>query len=413
MKQHFFVENRKKLVKQLEEGTVTVLFSGEAPAKSADETYEFVPNRNFYYLTGITVPKVTLMIKKNGTVEETLFIEEVDPMMEKWVGKMITKEEVKETSGVEHVVYLDTFTASLHRELQGENFGKVCLDIERMGWDAPLTSVHHFTQMLLEKYPHVAITNVHPDICKLRTTKSEAEVENIRHAINTTREGIENIMTHAKPGMMEYELEAYFGYTLHSHGTSHAFPTIAGAGANGTVLHYRANNAQARDGHLVLFDLGAAHQYYGADITRTLPVNGKFSERQKQIYDIVLQALTETTKMIKPGIHMADLQTNTKRILADGCRKLGLIDYDEELFNYYWYSVSHFLGLDTHDVGQKKEQILEPGMVLTVEPGLYIAEEAIGIRIEDDVLVTEDGHDNLSKDIIRTTEAIEAFMAER
>lgn len=415
MEQDFFANNRKKLAEQLEEGTFAVMFAGEAPAKSADEDYGFVPNRNFYYLTGIAEPKVILTIKKTGdAVEETLFIEEADPEMEKWVGKTVSEEKARDASGVENVAYLDTFTARIHRALQTENIGCVSLNIERSGWGAPLTTAHDFARELREKYPHVTVTNIHPDLCELRVRKSSAEVEKIRHAIDVTQEGIENIMRHAEPGMMEYEMEAYFDFTLHSHGIrEHAFPTIAGAGVNGTVLHYGANNAQANDGELVLFDLGAQYQYYNADITRTLPVNGKFSDRQKQFYDIVLQALTETTAMIKPGLEMADLQKHTKQILAEGCKKLGLIEDDEELSDYYWHGVSHFLGLDTHDVGTTKGRILEPGMIVTVEPGLYASEEAIGIRIEDDVLVTEEGHENLSKDIIRTAEDIESFMAHR
>lgn len=415
MEKDFFVDNRRKLAEQLQDGTVAVLFAGEAPVKSADEDYGFVPNRHFYYLTGIAEPKVILMMKKDGeSVEETLFIEEADPMMEKWVGKTISEEEAQEASGVENVAYLDAFTAYVHRALQGENRTCVSLNIERSGWDAPLTVAHHFARQLREKYPHVRIANIHPLICELRVRKTPAEVEKIRQAICVTQEGIENIMNHAEPGMMEYEMEAYFDYTLHAHGIrEHAFPTIAGSGVNGTVLHYGANNEQANDGELVLFDLGAQYQYYNADITRTLPVNGKFSDRQKQFYNIVLQALNETTQMIKPGLEMPELQKHTKQILADGCRKLGLIEEDEELSDYYWHGVSHFLGLDTHDVGTTKGRILEPGMIVTVEPGLYAAEEAIGIRIEDDVLVTKDGHENLSKDIIRTAEDIESFMSHR
>lgn len=183
------------------------------------------------------------------------------------------------------------------------------------------------------------------------------------------------------------------------------------SGKNATVLHYEDNDAQIQNGDLVLLDLGAQKDYYNADISYTFPANGTFSSRQKQIYNIVLKALKETTEIIKPGLKFAALIEHTKKVLAEECKAIGLIQEDEELSKYYYHGVSHFLGLDTHDVGTYKDRVLEEGMVITIEPGLYIEEESIGIRIEDDILVTKDGYENLSKDIIREVEEIEEFMS--
>lgn len=415
MKQEFFVRNREKLAEKLEDESLTLLFAGQAPPRSADEAYDFVPNRNFYYLTGVDRPNIILMMKKSGDkVEETLLIEENDPVMAKWVGEKMSQEEAKEISGIERIFYLDRFKSEVHRALQGEGIECVYLNFELPSWDAPLTPAHDFAKELREKYPHVSLGNVYPHICQLRLIKSPEEVDKIRKAIDITVEGVENIMKHAKPGMMEYELEAYFDFTLHRHGIrEHAFPTIVGAGRNGTILHYGENKAKTEDGDLVLFDLGAAYEYYSADITRTIPVNGKFTDRQKLFYNIVLRALKETTEKIRPGIEFAELNKHTKKVLAEECKKIGLIEDEEEIVNYYYHGVSHSLGLDTHDVGRYRDAVLEPGMVLTVEPGLYVEEENIGIRIEDDVLVTENGYENLSEHMIREAEEIESFMSER
>jgi Xaa-Pro aminopeptidase len=238
-------------------------------------------------------------------------------------------------------------------------------------------------------------------------------VEKIKEAIRITQDGIRNLMKNAKPAMTENQLEAYFDFTLKTNGVKHhAFHTICASGQNGTVLHYEDNDALVEDGSLVLLDLGAQYEYYNADISHTFPVNGTFTEKQKLYYNIVLKALRETTAIIKPGLKFTALNEHTKKVLSEGLIEAGLIEKPEEISKYYYHGVSHYLGLDTHDVGIYKDRVLEPGMVLTVEPGLYIEEEGIGIRIEDDVLVTEDGHENLSADLSREVEELEAFLKE-
>ncbi|PGT20020.1 aminopeptidase P family protein [Bacillus cereus] len=413
MKSTFFAQNRERLTKTLPDESITILFAGQAPHMSADGHYKFVPNRNFYYVTGIDEPNVIFMLKKfENSVEETLFIEKSDPVMEKWVGKTVSSEEAEKISGIKKVVYLDSFEKTMSNILFTENVKHIYLDLERREWNGTETKTLAFAKHIREQYPHVLIGNVYPNICELRVFKTEEEIEIIKEAIAVTKDGIYNVLKHAKADMMEYELEAYFDFTLKSSGIKHhAFHTILASGKNATVLHYENNDAQIQNGDLVLLDLGAQKDYYNADISYTFPVSGTFSSRQKQIYNIVLKALKETTELIKPGVKFAALNEHTKKVLAEECKAIGLIQEDEELSKYYYHGVSHFLGLDTHDVGTYKDRVLEEGMVITIEPGLYIEEEAIGIRIEDDILVTKDGYENLSKDIIREVEEIEEFMS--
>ncbi|MBB2478887.1 aminopeptidase P N-terminal domain-containing protein [Bacillus sp. APMAM] len=412
MNKDFFVHNRENLYEKLEDQSILVLFAGKAPQKSADEAYKFVPNRNFYYVTGVNEPNnIFLAVKRDNKVEEYLFIVKSDPVLEKWVGKTISVEEAKDLSGVENIQFTEQFESFFARTVSSLQTANVYVDLERSELDTLTTKSQQFVKQLQTNYPFLQVKNVYPVICDLRLYKKPEEIEKIKQAIEITKKGIYNLMSNAKPGMKEYQLEAHFDFVLKTEGVKDfAFPTIVASGQNGTVLHYDKNDAVAEDGSLVLLDLGAQHDYYSADISFTFPVNGKFTERQKTFYNIVLRALRETTDLIKPGVPFTKLNEHTKKVLAEECMKLGLIKEESEISKYYYHGVSHSLGLDTHDVGNYRDKVLEPGMVLTVEPGLYIEEEGIGIRIEDDVLVTEDGNENLSKDIIRSIEDIEAFM---
>lgn len=408
----FYQGNREKLLQRLEDRSVVLLFAGEAPHKSADAFYEFTPNRHFYYLTGINKPQLILQITKWGeTIEETLYIEKADPVMEKWEGKKINAEEAAELSGIKTVKYIEDFQNQFNRLLISSDYKHLYLDLERRNWDGPMNKAQAFARQAQEKYPQLAIENVHHQISHLRVFKSAHEVELLKEAIRVTDRGIQRMMEYARPGMMEYEIEAHFNFVLKSSGIKDfAFHSIIASGKNATVLHYEDNDAKTGGEDLLLVDLGAQYKSYNADISRTFPLSGKFTDRQKEFYNIVLQANLETIQAIKPGVAFKTLNETTKRVLADGLKKLGVIETDEELSKYYYHGVSHFLGMDTHDVGDYRDLILQPGMVVTIEPGLYIEEESIGIRIEDDILVTEDGYENLSQDIIKTVEEIEAFM---
>lgn len=411
MNNEFFIKNRKNIMDKIEDNSILILFSGKAPKKSADEAYHYTPNRNFYYSCGVSEAGVILLMEKRaGKTEEILFIHKADPIMAKWVGKTITEKEAKAASGIKNVSYLDSFEAVLHRKLNTGNFNYVYLDMERDSWEDEVTSSQKLASDIRQKYPIINFKNVFNIISEFRMIKSEEELANIREAINITWEGIKASMKNAAPGKKEYEIEAHFDFALKTRGVKDfAFKTIAASGKNATVLHYSQNDCTTGENDLILMDLGAQYKYYNADITRTFPVSGKFTDRQKQIYNIVLKAQYETIKAIKPGIPFGEMNAVTRRVLLEELSNIGLAKTDEELSKYYFHGVSHHLGLDTHDVGGR-DITLKPGMVLTVEPGLYIEDEEIGVRIEDDVVVTEEGCEVLSPNIIKTVDEIEAFM---
>lgn len=407
----FFMGNRKRIMGNMEQDSLLVMFSGEAPYKSGDEQYAFTTNRNFYYMTGIGRPKMILMLYKTSEkCEEILFIEKVSELEEKWTGKRMREKEAEEVSGIKKILPLDEFEDTFNSMVYNHNFKNLYMNLERIESKILPSIEEEFVNNAQKKYPQLRIRNIYHDICEMRVIKTPEEIENIREAISITKQGIEKMMENAKSGMMEYEIEAYFDFALKYNGvTDYAFKTIAAAGENATVLHYSENNCRTKDKELILFDLGAQYKYYNADISRTFPVNGKFTERQKEIYNIVLEAQYAVFDAIKVGIPFAELNEITKKVYAKELKRIGLIKDDSEVSKYYFHGVSHFLGLDTHDVGSRN-QVLKEGMVFTVEPGLYIAEEGIGIRIEDDVLVAKDRCEILSKDIIKTIEDVENFM---
>lgn len=411
MNKDFYISTRKKIMNSIEDNSLFILFSGTSPHKSADADYDFIVNKNFFYTAGIEREKFILLIeKRNKEIKEILFIDKVSLLEEKWTGFRMKEDEAKSISGIENIKPVDGFYDYLNTILFNDSFANIYLDLERRGWDSDDTKAFKLAKDISVRYPHIKINNSYNIIVKSRMVKAEYEIEMIKKAIEITNQGIKKMLENSKPGMMEYQLEAYFDFELKTLGAKrHAFNTIAASGKNAIVLHYVENNCKMSDGELILFDLGAEYNNYCADISRTFPVNGRFTERQKEIYNIVLKSQLETIKAVKPGLPFKELNNVTKKVLIEECKRIGLINADEEITKYYYHGVSHYLGLDTHDVGDR-EAILEPGMILTIEPGLYIEEEGLGIRIEDNVVVTEDGCENLSKDIIKTVEEIEAFM---
>ncbi|UED66868.1 aminopeptidase P family protein [Brevibacillus sp. HD3.3A] len=410
-----FVNRRQKLAEKMPEHSVLVLFSGVAKTRSQDDKYPFSPNRNFYYLTGIGRSNLILMItKRAGIVSETLFLQRPNELEAKWTGAVLADQEAKELSGIEHFDYLDEWLeafATFVRRCEGQC--SLYLDLYRYQWSDEQTLAEAFAEDAQKKYKTLQMQDAGPWLKELRMVKSPAEIEEIKRAIAITDEAIRRMWAHSRPGIMEYELEAHYDFALKSNGVRELpyLPIIA-SGINATVLHYEANNQRAEDGDLVLLDLGAASNYYAADISRTFPVNGRFTERQKAIYQLVLEAEIKTIEAVKPGVTLQQLNEVTKQVLADGLLRLGLIQDSSELSKYYYHAVSHHLGLDTHDVSDYSA-VMQPGMVITIEPGLYIEEEAIGIRIEDDVLVTADGYEVLSAQIPKEIAEVELLIGKK
>ena len=414
MNKNIYKFNRNNLLDKIKDNSIVILFAGKAIQKTGDQTYPFTPNRNFYYLTGIKEEDhILVMTKINGVKSSKLYIKDIDLEMEKWVGKSIRKEEAEEIAAVDEVKFKSQFDGDIHGMITMKEEINLYLDLERMSANREGTISHRFANEITTKYQQVRINNVYSKIGELRLKKSQEEVDKIKKAIEITKSGIEKLMSEARVGMKEYELEAYFDFNCKVKGaTGLAFTTIAAAGENATTLHYVDNNCELKENDLILFDLGAEYNCYNADISRTFPVNGKFTERQKEVYNAVLRVNEEIINLIKPGMKYKDVNEKATELIAEECIKLGLIKDKSEVRKYYYHSIGHSLGMDTHDIETPHRDIIfEPGVVFTVEPGIYIAEEGIGIRIEDDILVTEDGVINLSSDIIKTVEEIENFMS--
>ncbi|MGB4985753.1 MAG: aminopeptidase P family protein [Erysipelotrichaceae bacterium] len=411
MENKYFIKRRENFANNLKDGSMAIIFAGEQLPKSADATYKFRANNNFYYLTNIRQDKTILLMRNvNGVIISEIFASEYSAFHAKWFGKVLTVDEIKEASGVETVLPLDKFELYLNNYIVNRGVNRVYLDFENEFSNRYNGS--SFYDFLIGKYPYLTIKNCFNLIANLRTIKDKLEVENISKAIEITRLGIENIMRNCAVGKNEANAYADFMYVLNSNiDTDEAFPTIAASGFNATTLHYDCNCEALNDNELLLTDLGAAYRNYSSDITRTYPINGKFNDLQKQIYTIVLNANKKVIENCKAGVTLSQLNQVVIDYYQEALKEIGLIKENDEVSKYYMHGVSHSLGLDTHDVGLLRDQPLPVGSVITVEPGLYIEEYAIGVRIEDDVLITTEGCEVLSKNIIKEITDIEAFMA--
>ena len=412
---------RNKLMELLPDNSVALIFSGVAKIKSEDENYPFFASRDFFYLTGIEQENSCLMlIKCPGERKEYLFLDEYNELKERWTGKRLSFAQASDISQLENIYSNNNFETMLKMALAKENniYGEIknlFLDLSDELKIKPNLSTQIYKEQLEKEFPHLNIENSHPLVTELRLVKSESEINEMIEAINVTNLGINDLLNNMRIGVVEHELNARFEYYGKSHGQHDlAFETIVGSGKNGTVLHHpvtQQNRAIEAD-DLVLFDLGYRHHGYCADISRTYPVSGVFTDKQREIYQAVLNCNLAVIDYIKPGLTIGNLQEYAISVLKKECLKRGLIKNEDEILKYYIHNVSHFLGLDTHDVGDRKRPLV-PGNVITVEPGLYFVEDGIGVRIEDDVLVTEDGCQVLSKGIKKELADIERLLRNR
>lgn len=404
-------KRRSRLLNELEVGDIAVLFAGKAPKSTADSQYKLRTNKSFYYLTGLSSEGYVLALQRKRTeMREILFIEKPNYDIEKWVGRMLTIEQAKEKSGADEVMYLDQFENWLNGEIVTGEAGRVLVDADRYRANEPLSDVQIFARDIRDKYAGLQIGSVHTNIAEMRLYKSPAEIELMRKAIELTKVGILGIIDQTAPGKGENEIEAEFAYHIRKGGAQRtSFDTIAAGGGNAAILHYVDNNQKLVDGDLLLLDLGAQYAEYAADISRTIPVNGRYTDRQREYYNLVLKAQRDVMDIIKPGTHFSQMQETAIKSISESLIKMGKIEDPKDVSKYYYHGVGHYLGLDVHDVGSR-DRILKPGMVITCEPGIYVADEGLGIRIEDDILITEDGHENLSADIPKSIEEIEKLM---
>lgn len=407
MKAEVYKRIRKNIMQKLPQDSVTFIMSGEEIRKSADAVYPFHANRNFVYATGIEEPLAILVFDRRDDSEH-LFLRDVDPFMEKWIGHYMRKEEAYAISEIDNIHYMEEFEDFV--EEVKANVKTIGLDFDH---DQNGENFYASASTMQDFFVGKRIKNVHDVFVEERMVKHPEEVEKIREAISLTNTAIEAMLSEMKAGKNEKEMEARFIYEGAKRHGSEMFDTIVAGGQNAVTLHYIENNMPLNDGDLVLVDLGIMRDHYGADISRTYPVNGKFTARQREVYQEVLNTMKEITAAVKPGVSLIDLNNLAKESLGKACIRLGLINDVEDVDEYYYHSIGHSLGLDTHDVWIDREAPLEAGNVITNEPGLYIAEEGLGIRLETDLLVTEDGCEDLAPEILIEIEEIEEFLARK
>ena len=409
-------KRRENLFAMMKENSVAVIFSGVSKLASEDETYPFVVNNSFFYLTGITQEhSVLMMVKGLGERKCYLFIDEYNEVKEKWTGRRLTFDEAEQLSGLTNVYSSDNFNNMLDLALTNSNnqYGSIAtlyLDLSPEIKISDALSTTMLRDELEAKYSQLSTLDVKPFITSLRMVKSPYEIEQIRDAIAATNLGINKLILSLHPGIMEYELADIFEFFGRSQNRSKlAFSTIIASGKNATCLHYPTQNCAVRSGELILFDLGYKSNGYCADISRTFPVDGEFTGNMKKVYEAVLNCNKAVIEYAHAGLTIADLQEYAKTFLKNECVRLELLDEEDDIRKVYFHNVSHHLGLDTHDASNR-EKPLEEGNVITVEPGLYFADLGIGVRIEDDVLIHESSCEVLSAGIPKEIEDIEKLF---
>lgn len=403
---NLYSKRRELLAKNLGQNAIAVFLSSDVEFEQG----RFSINRNFYYLTGLDKESMALvLINKGGVLTERLFILPFDETQARWVGgRMLPKEasEISEIKDIKEYSELEDSLNSILSYYRGLDF-KLYLDL----WakDNGNTLADDLANKFSKKYPSLEIIDVFPFVTKMRLIKDDYEITCIKQAINITNAGIQSMMKAIKPNMNEMSMQGVFTLALNQNlCDEYAFETIAASGPRATILHYSDNNQVMKDGELFLQDLGATFKHYCGDITRTYPVNGKFTDRQKEIYQIVLNVQKLVEQNARVGMKIRDLNKLVISYYEQELPKHGL---NKPVSEYYFHSISHHLGLDCHDADGGLGDVLEAGNVISNEPGLYIADEGIGIRIEDDLLITGTGAVNLSKNIIKEIDDIEEFMA--
>jgi len=414
MDKNFYSENRRRVASHMTDGEAMLFFSGESVRKSADEDFPFFTNRNFLYLTGIQQEQsALLLLKKADLVSECLFVTKPDLEREMWTGRRFTEAEINEISGVEGVEDIHNLNRTLNALFSSRAVMTLWLCFEALALERSFDIEREFAKQIQNRHPHIVIRNSYPLLAALRKIKAPQELEAIRKAMQITEAGIRRLMRVAKPGIMEYELEAEFNSELATHGQRRtAFPSILAGGERIFYLHYANPMSLVTDGELILSDVGAAYDEYCTDISRVFPANGRFSERQAQIYQIAYEANRAVMAQVRPGVFFPQLNRTCREFAFEGLKALGLLEDFTEIGKYVWHGTVHHVGLDTHDVGGYEEPVAE-NMVFTVDAGIYVRAWGIGLRIEDNVLVTKDGWENLSAAIPATIEEIEGLMAEK
>jgi len=418
-----YIENRKSFAAKMKPKSLAVFNSNDIYPISADSTLPFAQQRDIFYLSGVDQEESVLVIfpdcpKKEN--REVLFLRETNDHIAVWEGEKLTKEKAFETSGIKTVYWLKDLEKILFEVMTQCDTVYINTNEHYRASVETETREDRFTKWLKDKYPAHSVAKSNPILQRLRSIKDPIELALMQKACDITEKGFRRILEYTKPGVWEYNLEAEFMHEfLNNRSDGFAYTPIIGSGYNACVLHYIENNQTCNAGEVVLMDVGAEYANYASDMTRCVPVSGKFTERQKQVYNAVLNVKKAAAKLLVPGTIWADYHVEVGKLMTEELIGLGLIsreDVDKEDPNwpaykkYFMHGTSHHMGLDTHDYGILTEPMVS-GMVFTVEPGIYIPEEGFGIRLEDDVVVQEKGEPfNLMRDIPILADEIEDLM---
>lgn len=420
-----FIHNRRRFASEMASKSLAIFNSNDIYPISADSTMPFQQHRDIFHLSGVDQEESVLVLFptcKNEAHREVLFLRETNEQIAIWEGEKLTKEAAFEVSGIKTVYWLSQMDTILNTLLAEAEIIYVNTNEHLRANTEAETREDRFTKKLLQKYPAHQVRKSAPIMHRIRSIKHSIELELMQTACNITEKGFRRLLSFIKPGVWEYEIEAELLHEfVRNRSKGFAYTPIVASGANANVLHYIENNQQCKAGDVILLDVAAEYANYASDLSRSVPVSGRFTTRQRQVYDAVLHVKKEAEKLLVPGTIMADYQKQVGLIMQDQLVQLGLIDQTDiknqnpdwpAYKKYFMHGTSHFIGLDTHDVGLWNEPI-KAGMVFTCEPGIYIPEEGLGIRLEDNLVIQESGAPfNLMKNIPLEAEEIETLMNE-
>lgn len=428
-----YSRRRQALLATMQPGSAALIFAAPEVTRSADSEYPYRQSSDFWYFTGFNEPEAVLvLIKSNDTHNHSVIFNRVrDLTAEIWFGRRLGQEAAPAKLGVDRALAFSEINQQLYQLLNGLDVLYHAQGEYAYADEIVFTALDKLRKGSRQNLSAPAtLTDWRPVVHEMRLFKSEEELNLMRRAGEISALAHTRAMEKCRPGLFEYQLEGEIHHEFNRHGARYpSYNTIVGGGENGCILHYTENESALSDGDLVLIDAGCEYQGYAGDITRTFPVNGKFSPAQRAIYDIVLESLETALRLYRPGTSMQEVTGEVVRIMITGLVRLGILKGEVDTLiaenahrPYFMHGLSHWLGLDVHDVGAygaDRSRVLEPGMVLTVEPGLYIAPDAdvpeeyrgIGIRIEDDIVITEIGNENLTASVVKNADDIEALMA--
>lgn len=396
----------------LPEGSLLAIFSGKDIIKTNDEYYPFFADRNFVYLTGLECKEAVLLACKDGSgrVDERLYILPPDDYAERWTGIRVKPAEAEAVSGMADIRSTEAFRNDFRKLAMSGNYGKLYLDLFKLNDFEIDKPAHEFLAYIQKNMPYFLICSADALLRKLRLYKADCEIEALRKGEEITGEGILAMMRASKPGMYEYQYKAEFDRALTYHKPyPYGFPPIISAGKGNFVIHNYSYDGQAQDGDMVLNDVGVNWDHLITDVSRGWPCNGRFTDKQRLLYECALATSDHMFEIVKPGMKMAAVDATIKEYNAQLMVDAGVLDDPANIRKYMWHGGAHHIGFDVHDVVETPE-IIQPGMVFCIDVGIYHEEWGIGFRVEDNCLVTEDGCENLSAAIPRTIEDIEAVM---